>query len=130
MILLDTSVWIEYLRQNRDYVDEVNLLLNSQFITTFEPVFAELLYGARSDKDKKLLMAFWNVLPKIEKSENMLLEAADYANQKNFQNLGIGLFDALIIQAVVKHGLKLWTLDKKILRNIEEMYIYKLKTEY
>ena len=130
MILPDTNVWIEYLRQNKDFVQEFNTLLEGKFIITFEPVFAELLYGARSEKDRRILKGFWNVLPKIEKTENMILEAAVFANSENYQNLGIGLFDAVIIQTSMKNKLKLWTLDKKIIRTIEEKYIYNSNTNY
>ncbi len=43
---MDTSVWVEFFRQNSAYVDEIKELLEKQKVITIEPVFSELLYGA------------------------------------------------------------------------------------
>ena len=124
MILIDTSVWIEYFRGNSEYFGEVQSMLDLGMITTVEPVFAELLYGARGKKDNLMLNSYWKVLPKIDFGANSLLEAADFANKRNFQQLGIGLMDALIIYSTISGGHLLWTLDKKINSNIDNQYIY------
>ena len=51
MILVDTTIWIEFLKQNPVYVGEMETLIESKQLVTIEPVFAELIYGSRSDKE-------------------------------------------------------------------------------
>ena len=73
MILVDTSVWIEFLKQNSVFASEVEGLLKKRMVVSFEPVFAELLYGTRNDREKNKIISYWNILPRIEFSSGSLL---------------------------------------------------------
>ena len=130
MIIVDTNIWIEYLKQNREYVDDINLLLKSRFIVAFEPIFAELLYGARFEKEKEVILNFWKVLPKLESTEPTMLEAAIYANKHNFHNSGIGLIDAMIISTALDTKSKIWTLDKKVIKCVPKSFVYSMQSNY
>src|SRR6266542_1082553 len=96
MILVDASIWIEFFRQNPDYTNEVTLLLESKMIVTIEPVFSELIYGAKGEKEKNTLVAYWNVLPKVRFTEGSFIKSAEFANSNNYQSSGIGLIDATL----------------------------------
>jgi predicted nucleic acid-binding protein len=124
MILVDTSVWIEFLKQNSIFTYEVEVLLKKRIVVSFEPVFAELLYGARNDRGKNKILSYWNILPRIEFSAGSLLDAADFANRSNFHKQGIGLIDAAIIMATKENHCKIWTLDNRLLKGIEKQYLY------
>lgn len=115
MIVPDTSIWIEFLKQNQPISSRFLALLKARKIAVIEPIFAELLYGIRKPKDKELVISFWQVLPKLDFEKDSLINASAFANENNFHNLGVGLMDAAIIQPVIKNGYQLWTLDKKIL---------------
>ena len=128
MIIVDTSIWIEYLKQNRTFVDDVNILLKSRFILAFEPIFAELLYGVRTENEKKVVLNFWNVLPKSENTKNRMIEAANYANIQNYHSKGVGLIDSMIISEAMNSNFKIWTLDKKILKILPEKFLYKTQS--
>jgi predicted nucleic acid-binding protein len=125
MILVDTSIWVEFLKQSADFTNEMVSLLESKKVIAFEPVFSELIYGSRSKKEKSVILSYWNVLPRIKMVEGSFLESADFANSNNYQNLGIGLIDALLAKATIDNNCLIWTLDKKILNNIENRFIYK-----
>ena len=124
MILMDTSVWVEFFRQNSAYVDEIRALLERQKVITIEPVFSELLYGVRNKKEKELIQSYWMVLPKIEFGTTSMLQAAEFANKQNYQQLGIGLMDAMIIKFVLDGNHVLWTLDKRITSRINKKFLY------
>lgn len=124
MILMDTSVWVEFFRQNSTYVDEIKVLLERQKVITIEPVFSELLYGVRDGKEKKLIQSYWMVLPRAEFGTNSMIQAAEFANEQNYQQLGIGLMDALIIKSALEGNHALWTLDKRITRRINKKLLY------
>lgn len=124
MILIDTSVWIEFFKQNKLYAEPISVLLKNKAILAYEPIFSELIYGVRAKKDKEMILNYWDVLPKITLFENSMLKAADYANQNNFHNLGIGLMDALIIKVLIDGNHSIWSLDKKINKTIDSKYIF------
>ena len=46
-------------------------------VATLEPVFAELVYGSKSVKEKNVLMAYWNVLPIYRLPDGYLLDAVE-----------------------------------------------------
>ena len=73
MILMDTSVWIEYLRQNVDYFQDVQSMLARRMIVSVEPIFAELTYGVKNRKDKQMLNSYWQVLPRIDFGSDSML---------------------------------------------------------
>jgi len=125
MILVDTSVWVEFLKQTQEFTNEMVTLLESKKVIAFEPVFAELIYGSRSKKEKSMILSYWKVLPQIKMIEGSFLESADFANKNNYQNLGIGLMDALLTKATIENNILIWTLDKKILTNLDNRFIYK-----
>ena len=129
MILVDTSVWIEFLRQNVEYTEEIERLLKKKQVISIEPVFSELLFGVRHKKDKNIVLSYWRILPKIEFGSTSLLRAAEFANEKNFYQSGIGLMDAIIIKCVIDGDHTLWTLDKKINNYIDKKHIYRGRVE-
>jgi predicted nucleic acid-binding protein len=122
MIILDTSILIEYLKKNNDYIKVVDKLLLDKQVLAFDFIFGELLQGARQNEFEKLL-TLWELLPKVN-----LPNVGFYAGKLSFDNKlkdsGIGLIDCAIIYATVETGSKLWTLDKKILKNIDNEFIF------
>jgi predicted nucleic acid-binding protein len=124
MILVDTSIWIEFFRQNGDYAKRVKYLLETREIITIEPVFAELLYGARQKQDREMILSYWNILPRITFGMNSMLAASEYANTNKYHQSGIGLMDALIIKSAIDGDHSIWTLDMKINNIIPGKYIY------
>jgi predicted nucleic acid-binding protein len=125
MIFIDTSVWIEFFKQNPDYVPEVTTLLESKKVVVIELIYAELLYGASNQKEKDVLVAYWKTLPKIKLAGDFLIESAEIANAGNYHNLGVGLIDAVIARVTIQNQFKLWTLDKKLINYLEKKYLYK-----
>jgi len=125
MILVDTSIWIEFFKSNPVFVDEMESLLESKSVITIEPVFAELLYGSINENERKMILSYWKVLPKIKFGEGSFIESAGFANKRNYHNLGIGLIDSILSKAVMDNKYRIWTLDKKILNDLDAKYIYR-----
>lgn len=124
MIIADTSVWIEYLKQHSSYVKGMYPLLKSRQIITIEPIFSELLYGVRNKQDRDIIMSFWIILPRVDFGTNSMLEASRFANDNNYYQRGIGLMDAIIIKSAMDGNYSIWTLDKKINNNIDKKYLF------
>lgn len=125
MILIDTSVWIEFFKSNPVYVGEIEGMLENKEVLSIEPVFAELLFGSRNDKERSQILSYWRILPRIAFSDGFLVDSAEYANRNNFLNQGIGLIDSTLIHATIKNKCQIWTLDKKLLKSLDKRFIYK-----
>lgn len=122
-IILDTSVWIEYFKGNEIYFDTCQKLIESGDVITIDLIFAELLQGARDNKETEILKAYFELIPKVEVPQLYLL-AGEYSRQEKLISKGIGLIDACIITATICSNAKLWTLDKKIKAILNEKYLF------
>ena len=115
MILVDSSVWIDYFRgTTTPQVEMFDALLGSEPLVVGDLIMAEVLQGFQSDRDfnqaKHLLMSFEivNIVdPKIA------IQAA--RNFRTLRALGITVrktIDTLIATHCIQHGLILLHSDK------------------
>ena len=125
MILVDSTIWIEFFKSKPDFVDEMESLMESKNVITIEPVFAELLYGSRSPKERTMILSYWKVLPHIRFIEGTFIESADFGNKSNYLNVGIGLIDTILVKVTIENKYLIWTLDRKILNNLDKQFLYK-----
>jgi predicted nucleic acid-binding protein len=113
MIVLDTSIWIEFLKRNPAYFSAVRSLLENQQIYGLEFVFGELLQGCRDIKENNIIIEYWENIPHII-NDGIWLEAGLLSSGNRLLSKGIGLIDCAIIISARKAGAQLWTLDKKL----------------
>lgn len=107
MILVDTSVWVNYFRRH----DEVfaALLLNER-IATHDFVIGELALGGLRPGSERLQLL--KLLPRL--SPVMESEMHDFIAVKGLHGAGIGYVDAQLLACAVLHRTQLWTHDKKL----------------
>jgi len=113
MIILDTSIWIEFLKGNLYYFTIVRQLLENQEVMVVECIFGELLQGAKNNEESEIIKKYWESLPKI-KHEGLWIEAGEYSYENNLISKGVGLIDAAIIIAAQRVNARIWTLDKRL----------------
>ena len=115
MILVDSSVWIDYFRgRQSSQTDRLHALLGNEPIATGDLVLTEVLQGFGSAKDfnqgKKLLTS----LPIIELAgRDIAIQAAN--NFRTLRSLGISVrktIDTLIATSCIEKGLALLYSDK------------------
>jgi len=123
MIILDTSVWIEHLRNNPNYYPKVKTLMENMEILAVECVFGELLQGVKNKSEKDIIINFWTYLPK-RNYKDIIIQAGEYSAQYKLPDRGVGLIDAIILMHGIKNNSKIWTLDTKFLRVIPEELKY------
>ena len=123
MIILDTSIWIEHLRNNQLYFPKVRKLLENREVLAVECVFGELLQGIKNKSEKEIIINFWTYLPK-ENYENIIIQAGEYSAQNKLLDHGVGLIDAIILMHSKKSNSKIWTLDNIFLKIIPEELKY------
>jgi predicted nucleic acid-binding protein len=115
VILVDSSVWIDYFRgMQSSQADRLHALLGNEPLATGDLVLAEVLQGFGSAQDfnqgKKLLTS----LPIIELvGGNIAIQAAN--NLRTLRSLGITVrktIDTLIATSCIEKGLALLYSDK------------------
>lgn len=123
MILLDTSIWIEYFKRSEDYKLVIDPLLREKKVLALDFIFGELLQGAK-EHEKSKIIGIWEILPKVN-IQGIGFYAGRYSMENKLWDKGIGLIDCAIIYTTIESKSLLWTLDKKILSFADEKYLYK-----
>jgi|SRR3990170_640092 hypothetical protein len=124
-IIVDTSIWIEFLKGNSLCFTHLQELLENQNVLTIDCIFAELLQGAKDKRERDIILAYWNNLPKVE-IPDLYVHAGIYSYENKLISKGIGLIDCAIIISCHHNKAKIWTLDKKLLNVLQKDEIYVL----
>jgi predicted nucleic acid-binding protein len=123
MIILDTTVWIEYLKNNHEYYSLIAPLLEQKEVMAVECIFGELLQGVKNKYEEEMILNYWKYLPK-ETYDEIIIEAGNYAYKNKLLDKGVGLIDAIILMHGIKSNSKIWTIDKKFRKIIPEELKY------
>lgn len=123
-IIVDSSVWFEYLKRNDPYYQEVQKNLDALNVKILDPIIGEILQGALSQSEINFLKEYLQYVPKIE-IKDLFEKAGDYSFQNKLISKGIGLIDASLICATIETNSLLWTLDKKVINFLDRKYLYR-----
>jgi predicted nucleic acid-binding protein len=123
LIIIDTSIWIEFFKGRNPYFDQVSNLLNTNDILALSPIFGELLQGAKSNNERSKIIEFWNNLPKISESD-LFIHAGFISGKQKWLDKGVGLIDSVIIIASQETSSFIWTLDTKLSRLLKKEELY------
>lgn len=109
MILVDTSVWIDHLRQGDA---ELQSLLNAGLVLAHPFVTGELALGSLQKRD--MVLEALQGLPQAAVATDE--EVLHFIGQQALFGIGIGYIDAHLLAAVrLSGGAFLWTRDKRLL---------------
>jgi predicted nucleic acid-binding protein len=113
-ILLDSSVWICYLRPNgwEDLKTAVQQALVAEQVYTCWVVTAEILIGARDERGFTQLFNMLRVLREISLTGQVWEAAARMGYALRRQGITVPLPDLLIAQAAIDGDLVLWHVDE------------------
>ena len=113
MIVVDTSVWVEFFKSRPSYFLPFRSLLDHQQVVAVECVFGELLQGAKSERERSIIVGYWTNLPK-RPEEGLWVEAGTLSANHGWVSKGVGLIDAFLLAFIRAYDFQLWTLDKKL----------------
>ncbi len=88
-IIADTSIWIEFLKYNKNVFFAFREKLENQEIFAIECVFGELLQGVKNINEQKIIRSYWDCLPKLNET-GVWVRAGSYSSENNFVNKGVG----------------------------------------
>ncbi len=107
MVLVDTSVWIEYFRNGHPGLEE---LLNNANVAIHPFIIGELACGTMKNREEIL-----NLLQTLDSSPEISLEEIlHFIEMNKLQGKGIGFVDVHLLASSLLSDCKLWTNDKKL----------------
>ncbi|MBP5792677.1 MAG: PIN domain-containing protein [Spirochaetaceae bacterium] len=110
MILVDTSVWIDYFR-NGSTADALDKLIEIDMICINDVILSELLpsINQRHEEElKELLLSFPKRQMKIDWNEIVFMQTENLRNGIN----KVGLPDLMIAQNTIQNKVKLFSCDR------------------
>ncbi len=113
-VLVDTSVWVLYLRTGRhgNVKTAVRDVLDRQDVRTCWVIKAELLVGARDDEAFENLAQRLAALPEVPIDASIWEGGARLGNRLRREGLLVPLPDLLIAQTAVAQNIALWHADE------------------
>jgi predicted nucleic acid-binding protein len=110
-VLVDTSIWIEFFRKHEPYHGIVARLIDNEQVFCCGIILAELMQGAKSDKELSALDDFPRVFPFISETTQLWAVAGKLAFQLRRKGLTVGLSDCFIAVAAASASAQVATLD-------------------
>lgn len=123
MIVVDTSVWIEYLRKKEDYIAVFEESISQGKFTATSFVFGELLQGCKTSADAERVLDLYRNLPHLNEAE-VWLDAGSVSQKEKWFSKGVGLIDAALIVTARRAKAKIWSLDQKLNSVLKPAEIY------
>ena len=128
LVLVDTSVWIEYfLRKNALVEKEMDSLLRSEEVATTGLVLAELRQGCRTPNQLTLMIEAMQPLFYLETDRPTWLRAGELAAEASARGYTLGIGDCILAALALREHCLLFTLDHDFKR-IPGLQLYSSRT--
>lgn len=111
-VLVDTSAWIDYFRGQEPLHGMVAALLEENRICCLGLILAELLQGAKGEKERLALRDFPDIFPFVEDSVALWIKAGELSAQLRSRGKTLGLADCFIAVAAKEREVSVLTNDR------------------
>lgn len=113
VVFIDTSAWIEYLRKtSHSITKEIESALLINIAATCWIVLAELLQGAKSEKEIELIKDLASVVKILKETESTWQDAGILSNKLRRQGKNLPLIDCYLAVLAKENKARILTLDK------------------
>jgi hypothetical protein len=113
LVLIDTSVWINYFRGERETCEEVGKLIDAGRVCCLKLIMGELIQGARGEKEIKIIRDLIDVFPLLEESSDSWGKAGILSFQLRKAGKNIGLGDCYIATVAGENDATIYSLDRQ-----------------
>lgn len=110
-VLVDTSVWIDFFRRTEPSYGIVMQLMSDNRICILGIILAELMQGAKSERELSVLRDVASVFPFLPESARTWQAAGELAFKLRRKGLTIGLSDCYIAAAAAEGNVAILTGD-------------------
>ena len=117
MVLVDTSVWIRFLKNQSPYAAEMARLLDAEEVSGHEMIYGELLTGDRGDR-ATLLTEYVHIKATATIAHG---EVVAFVRARRLKSRGVGWVDVHLLASAIVGRLKLWTADQSLYALAQEL---------
>ncbi|MBI1884630.1 MAG: VapC toxin family PIN domain ribonuclease [Chlamydiae bacterium] len=110
MLLVDTSIWIDFLR-GKESTQALSGLLSQNQVACHSWIVGELMVGQLGSQRRQILHDI-HLLPKLE--EYSLMELSDFVERESLYAKGLSFIDIQLLYACLVEDHLLWTNDQKL----------------
>jgi predicted nucleic acid-binding protein len=111
-VLIDTSVWIAFFRNTSTELSEnVEELISKAEVCVPHIVIAELIQGAKSDREIATIESFVDAFTIVDQTENTWTKAGKLAYNLKKKGKTINLADCYIAVIAQEQACRIYTLD-------------------
>ena len=112
-VLIDTSVWIDYFQETKSAGSELmDGILSHGDVYVPKVVIAELIQGARSEKEISVIKEFVEAFKIVEEGKETWYKAGKLSYDLKKKGKTINLADCYIAVIAREHNCSILTLDK------------------
>ncbi len=112
-VLIDTCAWIDFLRSKKGVLgDYVASAIEREQALLCGPVVAELLQGAKGEKEMQQLEFLFSAVEILDVINNDWVEAGIYLQNLRQNGITLPLTDALIATLATRNLVPVMTVDK------------------
>jgi len=124
-ILVDTSAWIEFFRKKDPYYKVILELIDNGKVCCLGIVLAELLQGAKSQKELDVLKEFLYVFDFLPESTEMWRKAGELSYLLRQKGKAVGLSDCYISIVANINDATLLTQDKhfEVIGKVKQFHV-------
>ncbi len=112
LVLVDTSVWIAYLRKKESAFLELNKLIDKDAICLLGLILAELYQGCKTKKEITVIDDIKAVFPALKDKTGMWEKAGILAYNQRRMGITPNLTDCYIAVAAKEYNTHLFSFDK------------------
>lgn len=125
MIVVDTNVWIEFLKRPASTVgDRLRDLIKENRATLVGIVLTEVLRGIRNDEQRRLVNHVLDGIPYYETTRKIFARAGEIARELDAAGTPIPTNDALVGAIAIEGGHEIFTLDRRHFERIPGVRLY------
>ena len=130
--LVDTSAWIEFFKKKEPWYSIVSGLMDDKRICCAGIVLAELIQGAKSEKEMEVLRDFRHVFPFLDESVDLWQAAGELSHALLRKGKSIGLSDCYLAVSAKENKVTVLTLDKhfEVIKGVVGIALYEVKKEH
>lgn len=119
MVLVDTSVWIRFLRNQPPFAAELGRLLANDNVAGHELVYGELLIGDRGGR-----RALLNAYEQMSQAKPVPhREVVIFVRDQGLTGRGAGWIDMHLLASAIVAGMQLWTADQRFSAIADELRV-------
>lgn len=111
-IIVDTSIWIEYFKNNPDVVDFMEKHLLEDTVCLVGIIVSELIQGIKNEREREMIRSNLDAINYIDMKFEDWIKIGDLSNMLRKSGMTIPLTDIAIAATAIENDLMLITRDK------------------